>query len=81
MASINRLDKIDFIKDGMSKESLDNILLTLETHPIGDVQGVLLDLWSIFQAEHEHYSLGNLTQKDPVCQILRKLDGKPTIRP
>ena len=81
MASINRLDKIHFIKDGMSKESLDNILLTLETHPSGDVQRVLLDLWPIFQDEHERYSLGNLTQKDPVCQFLRKLDGKPTIGP
>ena len=81
MASINRLDKIDFIKDGMSKESLDNILLTLETHPSGDVQRALLDLWPIFQDEHKRYSLGNLTQKDPVCQFLRKLDGKPTIGP
>ena len=81
MTSINRDDKINFIKDGMSKESLDNILLTLETHPSGDVQRVLLDLWPIFQDEHERYSLGNLTQKDPVCQFLRKLDGKPTIGP
>ena len=44
MTSINRDEKINFIKDGMSKESLDNILLTLETHPSGDVQRVLLDL-------------------------------------
>ena len=81
MTSINRDDKINFIKDGMSKESLDNILLTLETHPSGDVQRALLDLWPIFQDEHERYSLGYLTQKDPVCQFLRKLDGKPTIGP
>ena len=30
--SINRVDKIQFIKDGMSKESLDNILLTYRTN-------------------------------------------------
>ena len=44
MTSINRDDKINFIKDGMSKESLDNILLTIERHSSGDVQRVLLDL-------------------------------------
>ena len=37
MVSINREDKIQFIKDGLSKGSLDNLLLTLETHPSGDV--------------------------------------------
>ena len=81
MVSTNQVDKINFLKDDMSKESLDNILLTLETYPSVDVQRVLLDLWPIFQDEHERYSLGNLTQKDPVCQFLRKLDGKPTIGP
>ena len=59
MAFINRLDKIHFIKDDMNKESLDNILLTLETHPSGNVQRVLIDLWPIFQDEHERYSLEN----------------------
>ena len=44
MASINREDKIQFIKDGLSKESLDDILKTLETHPSGDVHKGLLDL-------------------------------------
>jgi len=33
MVPINREDKIQFIKDGLSKESLDNLLLTLEMHP------------------------------------------------
>ena len=37
MVSINREDKLKFIKDGLSKESLDDILLTLETHPSGYV--------------------------------------------
>ena len=74
--SRNREDKIQFIKDGLSKESLDDILETLETHPCGSVQGALLKLWTCFQNEHARYSLGNLTQKDPVCQFIRKLDGK-----
>ena len=34
--SINCEDKIQFIEDDLSKESLDNLLLTLETHPSGD---------------------------------------------
>mgnify|MGYP000866703019 FL=1 len=75
--SRNREDKIQFIKDGLSKESLDDILLTLETHPCGLMQRELLDLWNKFKNEHQRYSLGNLTLKDPVCQFIRKLDGKP----
>ena len=46
--SINREDKIQFIKDGLSKGSLDNLLLTLETHPSGDVHRAIHDLWPIF---------------------------------
>ena len=49
MVSINREDKIQFIKDGLSKGSLDNLLLTLETHPSGDVHRVIHDLWPQFQ--------------------------------
>ncbi|KAL3610710.1 hypothetical protein D5086_001730 [Populus alba] len=44
MVSVNREDKIQFIKDGLSKGSLDNLLLTLETHPSGDVHRVIHDL-------------------------------------
>ncbi|KAK2662598.1 hypothetical protein Ddye_001172, partial [Dipteronia dyeriana] len=33
-------------------------------------------LWPQFQKEHAQYSPGNLTLKDPVCQFIRKLDGK-----
>jgi hypothetical protein len=44
MISINCEDKIQFIKDGLSKESLDNLLLTLETHPNGDVHRAIHDL-------------------------------------
>ncbi|KAK9217575.1 hypothetical protein WN943_006202 [Citrus x changshan-huyou] len=38
MVSVNREDKIKFVKDGMSKESLDDILRSLETHPSRYVQ-------------------------------------------
>jgi hypothetical protein len=44
MVSINREDKIQFIKDGLSNGSLDNLLLTLETHPSGDVHRAIHDL-------------------------------------
>ena len=69
MVSRNREDKIQFIKDGLSKESLDDIIQTLETHPSGHVQGVLLDLFELFRKEKERYSLGNLTLKDPVVSL------------
>ena len=77
MASINREDKIKFIKDGLSKESLVDLRKTLETHPSGDVWKGIHHLWPLFEKEHKRYSLGNLTLKDPVCQVIRKLDGKP----
>ena len=67
MVSINREDKIQFIKDGLSKESLDNLLLTFKTHPSGDVHRAIHDLWPHFYTEHAWHSLGNLTTKDPVC--------------
>ena len=38
MVSDNREDKIQFIRDGLNKESLDDILLSLEMHPSGYVQ-------------------------------------------
>jgi hypothetical protein len=44
MVSINREDKIQFIKDGLSKFSLDNLLLTLKMHPSGDVHRAIHDL-------------------------------------
>jgi hypothetical protein len=63
MISINREDKIQFIKDGLSKESLDNLLLTFETHPSGDVHRAIHDLWPYFHKEHDRLSLGSLTKK------------------
>jgi len=52
MVSINREDKIQFIKDGLSKGSLNNLLLTLETHPSGDVHRAIHDLWPQLHKEH-----------------------------
>ena len=75
MVSDNREDKIQFIKDGLSKESLDDISMTLETHSSGYVHREILKLHTQFQKERQQYSLGNLTLKDPVCQFVRKLDG------
>jgi hypothetical protein len=65
MVSINREDKIQFIKDGLSKESLDNLLLTLETLPSGDVHCVIHYLWSYFykKVKYARYSFKNLTKK------------------
>ncbi|KAH9792872.1 hypothetical protein KPL71_004324 [Citrus sinensis] len=37
-ADIHWEDKIQFIRDGLNKESLDDILMSLETHPSGYVQ-------------------------------------------
>jgi hypothetical protein len=76
MIYVNHEDKIQFIKDGLSKGSLDNLLLTLETYPSGDVHRAILDLWPHFHKEHDRLSLENLTKKDHVCQFLRKLDRK-----
>jgi hypothetical protein len=44
MVSVNRENKIQFIKDGLNKESLDNLLLTLETHASRDVHHAIHDL-------------------------------------
>ena len=76
LVSRNREDKIQFIKDGLRKESFDDILETLEAHPCGSVQLAILSLWRQYEKEHNRYSPGNLTLKDPVCQFIRKLDGK-----
>ena len=81
MVSVNREDKIKFIKDGMSKKSLDDILRSFETHPSGYVQCEIQNLWKLFQKESAQFSLGNLTLKDPVCQFIRKLDGKHIFDP
>jgi len=61
MVSIYREDKIQLIKDGLSKESLDNFLLTLETHPSEDVHCVIHYLWPYFHKKKN--SFRNLTKK------------------
>ena len=81
MMSDNMKDKIEFISDGLNKELLDYIILSLETHPSGYIQETILWLWPLFQKEHARYSLGNLTINDYICQFIRKLDGKPILNP
>ena len=78
MVSDNREDKIKFVKDDLSKESLDNILGSLKTHQSGHVQYEIHRLW---RQERAQCNLENLTQKDHVCQFIRKLDGKPILDP
>ena len=63
-----------FIKNGLRKESLEDIREALETHSCGIVQFEIVGLWLIFEKERDRYSLGNLTLNDPVCQFVRKLD-------
>lgn len=74
LASINRDDKIQFFKDGLSKENLDDIQLSLETHPSRICARSNSQIMAAILNERQH--LGNLTLKDPVCQFIRKLDGK-----
>ena len=42
MVSDNMEDKIQFIRDDLNKESLDDIFLSLETHTSRYVQGTIL---------------------------------------
>ena len=70
----SREDRMKFIKNGLRKESLEDIREALETHSCGIVQFEIVGLWLIFEKERDRYSLGNLTLNDPVCQFVRKLD-------
>ena len=72
MISDNREDKIQFIRDGLNKGSLDDIFLSLETHSNGYVQGAILQLWPLFKKEHARYNLENLTTKQPYLLVYRK---------
>ncbi|KAL6579219.1 hypothetical protein OROMI_009435 [Orobanche minor] len=67
--STNREDKIQSIKDGLNMENLDDIGISLNT------QYGIRYVWNKFKPEYEQ-RLGNMTLKDPVCQLVRKLDGK-----
>ncbi|KAL6562606.1 hypothetical protein OROGR_003613 [Orobanche gracilis] len=65
--SKNREDKIAFIKDGLSKESMDHdIHQILDAHPSGYVHRELMALWIQFKDERKHYSHEKLVSKDPV---------------
>ena len=64
MVSDTREDKIKLVKDGMSKESLNDILQSLETHRSRFVQREIYNLWILFQKESAQFSLGNLTKKE-----------------
>ena len=67
MVSDNRKDKIKFIRDGMSKETFDDISSSLEMHSSGYVHIAICKLHTQFQKEQQQYSLGNLTKKDLIC--------------
>ena len=49
MISINQEDKVYFIKHGLSKKPLDDIIQSLKTHPNGDVHRILLNLVKLFK--------------------------------
>ena len=53
MVSDNREDKIKFIRDGLSKESMDDISSTLETHPSGYVHTAIRKLHTQFLKERQ----------------------------
>jgi hypothetical protein len=76
MISINHKDKMQFIKDWLSKESLYNFILTPEMHLNKDVYRVINDIWPYFHKEYARHKLRNLTEKNIVCQFLRKLNEK-----
>ncbi|KAL6523496.1 hypothetical protein OROGR_017099 [Orobanche gracilis] len=66
--STNREDKIVFIKDGLSKESMNHdIHQILDTHPSGYAHRELMALWIQFKDERKRYSHEKLISKDSVC--------------
>jgi len=50
--------------------------LTPEMHLNKDVYRVINDLWPYFHKEYARHKLRNLTEKNIVCQFLRKLNEK-----
>ena len=53
MVSDNREDKIQFIRDGMSKETLEDISSSPEMHLSGYVHGAIRRLHTQFQKEQQ----------------------------
>ncbi|KAL6529618.1 hypothetical protein OROGR_015241 [Orobanche gracilis] len=79
--SRNREGKIAFIKDGLSKESIDHdIHQILDTHPSGYVHRELMALWIQFKDERKCYSHEKLVSKDPVCKWIQTDRSCPTYR-
>ncbi len=76
MVSINREDKIKCIKDGLSKEPLDDFHQAFEAHPSGHVHKVLIDLFGLFQEQKARYNLGDQKLKDHARQFLEKMDRR-----
>lgn len=62
LTSLNREDKIIFIKDGLCKENFRDIRICRETYPSGAMQ-------------YEWNRLSLMTN-GPIWQFIRKLDGK-----
>ena len=60
------------MKDGLSKELFDDIILTLETHPNSDVY-VILHLKKLFNKEKEYYSIKNLILKILYLLVYKKI--------
>ncbi|KAL6513520.1 hypothetical protein OROGR_021006 [Orobanche gracilis] len=69
--SRNREDEITYIKDGLSKESMDHdIHQILDAHPSGYVHREIMALWIQFKDERKRYSHEKLVSKDSVCNPL-----------
>jgi hypothetical protein len=63
------------------KESLDNLLLTLEMYLNGDVHRAIHDLWPHFHKEHARHNLGNRTKKRPCLLVFMKTGWEAYPRP
>ena len=79
MVSVNREDKIKFVKNDMSKELLDDNLRL--RHIRVDMCNVRLIIYGSCSKKKSARFNKNLTLKDHVCHFIRKLDGKPIINP
>ena len=63
------------------RESLDNLLLTLQSHHSGDVHRAIHDLWPHFHKEHAHHNLGNLTKTKDLVPVFKKIGWEAYPRP
>ena len=79
MVLVNRKNKIHFINDGLNKESLDDIIQILKSHPSGYDHCVLLDLLKLFSKEKDCYNIKNLMVKDIVCLFINDKLSKESL--